>query len=141
MTSTIRIGTRHSALALAQTELVAQQLRAAGLACELVHVTTVGDRSTAPVAELGVGVFVSALRDALAAGDVDVAVHSYKDLPTAPDPRLVLAAVPPRVSWRDALVAADGLGPGWMPAASFVGTGSRRAKGHREPLRLGFEVV
>ena len=114
MTPTLKIGTRHSALALAQTELVAQRLRAAGMACELVHVTTAGDRSSAPVAELavagaGVGVFVSALRDALAAGEVDVAVHSYKDLPTAPDRRLVLAAIPPREDPRDALVARDGL--------------------------------
>ena len=141
MTSTIRIGTRQSALALAQTELVAQQLRAAGLACELVHVTTVGDRSTAPVAELGVGVFVSALRDALAAGDVDVAVHSYKDLPTAPDPRLVLAAIPPREDPRDALVARDGLVLGELPAGSRVGTGSARRKAQLEALGLGLDVV
>src|SRR6478735_6003639 len=140
MTSTIRIGTRHSALALAQTELVAQRLRAAGLECELVHVTTVGDRSTAPVAELGVGVFVSALRDALAAGDVDVAVHSYKDLPTAPDPRLVLAAIPPRNDPRDALVARDGLVLGELPAGSLVGTSSPRRAAQLRALGLGLEI-
>jgi hydroxymethylbilane synthase len=138
---TIRIGTRHSALALAQTELVAQRLRAAGLECELVHVTTVGDRSSAPVAELGVGVFVSALRDALAAGEVDVAVHSYKDLPTAPDRRLVLAAIPPREDPRDALVARDGLVLGELPAGSRVGTGSARRKAQLEALGLGLDVV
>ena len=88
----LRIGTRPSALALAQSTQIADRLRSAGHECELVEVSTKGDRSSAPVAELGVGVFVSALRDALAAGEVDVAVHSYKDLPTAPDPR-------PRQSW------------------------------------------
>jgi hydroxymethylbilane synthase len=137
----IRIGTRPSALAVAQTELVAQRLRAAGLTCELVHVTTAGDRSSAPVAELGVGVFVSGLRDALAAGTVDVAVHSYKDLPTAPDPRLVLAAVPSREDPRDALVARDGLVLGELPAGSRVGTGSARRKAQLEALGLGLDVV
>jgi len=65
-------------------------------ACELVEVSTAGDRSSAPVIELGVGVFVSALRDALVAGEVDIAVHSYKDLPTAPAEGFVVAAVPVR---------------------------------------------
>lgn len=137
----VRIGTRHSALALAQTKLVAQRLRAAGLVCELVHVTTTGDRSSAPVAELGVGVFVSALRDALAADEVDIAVHSYKDLPSAPDPRLVLAAVPSREDPRDALVARDGLVLGELPAGSRVGTGSARRKAQLEALGLGLVVV
>jgi hydroxymethylbilane synthase len=140
-TPAVRIGTRPSALAVAQTELVAQRLRAAGLTCELVHVTTAGDRSSAPVAELGVGVFVSGLRDALAAGTVDVAVHSYKDLPTAPDPRLVLAAVPSREDPRDALVARDGLVLGELPAGSRVGTGSARRKAQLEALGLGLDVV
>jgi hydroxymethylbilane synthase len=138
---TLRIGTRASALAVAQAEQVAQRLRAAGHACELVHVSTPGDRSSAPVAQLGVGVFVSALRDALAAGTIDLAVHSYKDLPTAPDPRLVLAAVPPREDPRDALVARDGLVLGELPAGSRVGTGSARRKAQLEALGLGLDVV
>src|SRR3954467_8669283 len=138
---TTRIGTRHSALALAQTELVAQRLRAAGLECELVHITTTGDRSSAPVVELGVGVFVSALRDALAAGEVAAAVHSYKDLPTAPDPRLVLAAIPPREDPRDALVARDGLVLGELPSGSTVGTGSPRRAAQLEALGLGLTIV
>ncbi len=142
----VRIGTRPSALAVAQTEQVAQRLRAAGHACELVHVSTTGDRSSAPIAQLaeagaGVGVFVSALRDALAAGTVDVAVHSYKDLPTAPDPRLVLAAVPSREDPRDALVARDGLVLGELPVGSRVGTGSARRKAQLEALGLGLDVV
>jgi len=99
---TIRIGTRGSALALAQTGTVAAQLEAAGAKVEIITVLTPGDKSSAPIAEIGVGVFTSALRDALADHTVDVAVHSYKDLPTAPDPRLSLAAVPPRQDpdWR-----------------------------------------
>jgi hydroxymethylbilane synthase len=137
----IRIGTRPSALATAQTGLVAERLRAAGHAAELVEITTSGDRSTAPVAELGVGVFVSALREALVRGDVDVAVHSYKDLPTAPDPRLHLAAVPPREDPRDALVARDGMVLGELPPGARIGTGSPRRKAQLDALGLGLEVV
>ena len=137
----LRIGTRPSALAVAQSGLVAERVRAAGRAAELVEIATPGDRSTAPVAQLGVGVFVSALRDALAAGAVDVAVHSYKDLPTAPDPRLVLAAVPPREDPRDALVARDGLVLGALPPGARVGTGSPRRTAQLRALGLGLEVV
>jgi hydroxymethylbilane synthase len=138
---TLRIGTRPSPLALAQTTLVAERLRSAGHAVELVEVATSGDRSTAPVAELGVGVFVSVLREALANGQVDVAVHSYKDLPTAPDPRLHLAAVPPRDDPRDALVARDGMVLGELPPGARVGTGSARRRAQLDALGLGLEVV
>ncbi|GAA4299567.1 hypothetical protein GCM10023148_57720 [Actinokineospora soli] len=100
---TLRIGTRGSALALAQTGTIADALERAGARVEIITVKTPGDLSSAPIAEIGVGVFTSALRDALADGTVDVAVHSYKDLPTAPDPRLSLAAVPLRADPRDAL--------------------------------------
>jgi hydroxymethylbilane synthase len=137
----LRVGTRPSALAKAQTGIVADRLRAAGHACELVEISTSGDRSSAPVAQLGVGVFVSALRDALARGDIDVAVHSYKDLPTAPDPRLVLAAVPPREDPRDALVARDRLVLGELPPGSRIGTGSPRRTAQLDALGLGLEVV
>jgi hydroxymethylbilane synthase len=137
----LRIGTRPSALALAQSGLVADRLRAAGRPCELVEIRTPGDRSTAPVPELGVGVFVSALRDALAAGEVDVAVHSYKDLPTAPDRRLALAAVPIREDPRDALVARDGMVLGELPPGATVGTGSPRRTAQLEALGLGLRVV
>ncbi|MCO1656765.1 hydroxymethylbilane synthase [Pseudonocardia humida] len=140
-TPPLRVGTRPSALAMAQSGLVADRLRAAGHPCELVEVSTRGDRSSAPVAELGVGVFVSALRDALARGDVDVAVHSYKDLPTAPDARLTLAAVPGREDPRDALVARDGLVLGELPTGATVGTGSPRRKAQLDALGLGLEVV
>jgi hydroxymethylbilane synthase len=141
MTGPLRIGTRPSALAVAQSELVAARLRAAGHPAELVTVSTHGDRSAAPIPTLGVGVFVSQLRDALAAGEVDVAVHSYKDLPTAPDPRLVLAAVPVREDPRDALVARDGKVLGELPAGATVGTGSPRRIAQLEALGLGLVPV
>ncbi|MGM1062556.1 hydroxymethylbilane synthase [Saccharothrix sp. Mg75] len=141
MNRTLRIGTRGSALALAQTGHVADALRAAGADVEIVTVSTPGDRSDAPIAEIGVGVFTSALRDALANGEVDVAVHSYKDLPTAPDHRLSLAAVPPREDPRDALVARDGLTLGELPPGARVGTGSPRRAAQLEALGLGIEVV
>nr|WP_275403973.1 hydroxymethylbilane synthase [Pseudonocardia acidicola] len=137
----MRVGTRPSALAMAQAGTIAELIRAAGRPAELVPVSTPGDRSQAPVVELGVGVFVSALRDALAAGEVDVAVHSYKDLPTAPDPRLVLAAVPSREDPRDALVARDGRVLGELAAGSTVGTGSPRRAAQLEALGLGLQVV
>ncbi|CCH35301.1 hydroxymethylbilane synthase [Actinosynnema sp. NPDC047251] len=141
MNRTLRIGTRGSALALAQTGHVADALRAAGADVEIVTISTPGDRSSAPIAEIGVGVFTSALRDALANGEIDVAVHSYKDLPTARDPRLSLAAVPPREDPRDALVARDGLTLGELPTGSTVGTGSPRRAAQLAALGLGLDVV
>ncbi len=141
MSRAIRIGTRGSALALAQTGTVAERLEQAGAKVELVTVVTPGDRSSAPIAEIGVGVFTSALRDALADGTVDVAVHSYKDLPTKPDPRLSLAAVPPRADPRDALVARNGLTLGELPAGSRIGTGSPRRAAQIQALGLGLRIV
>ncbi|GHE97994.1 porphobilinogen deaminase [Amycolatopsis deserti] len=141
MTRTIRIGTRGSALALTQTGTVADALRKAGQEVEIVTVSTPGDRSTAPIAEIGVGVFTSALREALLNKQVDVAVHSYKDLPTAPERGIVLAAVPPREDPRDALIARDGLTLGELPSGSRIGTGSPRRTAQLRALGLGFEVV
>lgn len=141
MTPVLRVGTRPSALAVAQSGTVAERLRAAGHPAELVEISTTGDHSSAPVAELGVGVFVAKLREALLRGEVDVAVHSYKDLPTAMDPRLRLAAVPSREDPRDALVARDGKVLGELPAGSRVGTGSPRRRAQLEALGLGLEVV
>ncbi|ONI82468.1 hydroxymethylbilane synthase [Saccharothrix sp. ALI-22-I] len=141
MNRTLRIGTRGSALALAQTGHVADALREAGADVEIITISTPGDRSSAPIAEIGIGVFTSALRDALANGEIDVAVHSYKDLPTARDPRLSLAAVPPREDPRDALVARDGLTLGELPTGSKVGTGSPRRAAQLNALGLGIEVV
>ena len=112
----LRIGTRGSLLALTQAGTVRDAIAAGGTPAELVVVRTAGDTSDAPVQQIGVGVFTAALREALARGDVDVAVHSYKDLPTAPDARLTVAAVPVREDTRDALVARDGMVLGELPA-------------------------
>ncbi len=139
----VRIGTRASALARAQSTVVADRLAAASARLvQLVHVTTRGDVDRGPLRDIGgTGVFTSALRDALLAGDVDVAVHSLKDLPTAPAPGLVLAAVPPRDDPRDVVVARAGLTLGELPTGSTVGTGSPRRAAQLRALGLGLEVV
>jgi hydroxymethylbilane synthase len=138
----LRLGTRGSALALAQANAVAEALRRrTGEAVELVEIVTAGDRSSAPVQRLGVGVFVSALRDALAAKEVDVAVHSYKDLPTAPADGLVVAAVPPREDPRDALVARGGRSLAELPAGARIGTGALRRIAQLLALGRGLSCV
>jgi len=138
----LRLGTRGSALALAQSGHVADAIRrASGIEVELVEVVTPGDRSSAPVAQLGVGVFVSALRDALLAKEIDVAVHSYKDLPTAPADGLTIAAVPVREDPRDALVARDGLTLTTLPPGARVGTGAIRRIAALKSLGLDIETV
>ncbi|MGY1843512.1 hydroxymethylbilane synthase [Modestobacter sp. SYSU DS0875] len=139
----LRLGTRASQLALTQSSHVADALTAAtGVPVELVHVSTYGDRSTEAISQLGgTGVFVAALREALLRGEVDVAVHSYKDLPTAPAPGLTLAAVPPREDARDALVARDGLTLGELPPGARVGTGAPRRMAQLRALGLGLDVV
>jgi hydroxymethylbilane synthase len=138
--SVIRIGTRGSLLATTQAGHVRDALLAAGHPCELVIVSTDGDRSSAPIAEIGVGVFTAALREAIAAGVVDVAVHSYKDLPTAADERFVIAAIPAREDPRDALVARDGLVLGELPPGSVIGTSSPRREAQLRALGLGLEI-
>jgi hydroxymethylbilane synthase len=139
---TLRLGTRASALALAQSRLVAAAVSAAtGQDVELVEVVTAGDRSTAPVSQLGVGVFVSALRDALLAKEIDFAVHSYKDLPTGLPEGLAIAAVPVREDPRDALVARDGLTLTELPAGARVGTGAVRRVAQLHALGLPVETV
>ncbi|PRY59326.1 hydroxymethylbilane synthase [Knoellia remsis] len=139
---TLRLGTRRSALATTQSTWVADRLRGLGHDVELVEITTEGDRDrTTPLASLGgTGVFVSALREALRVGRVDLAVHSLKDLPTTPEDDLVVAAIPSREDPRDALVARDGLTLGELPAGSTVGTGSPRRRAQLEALGLGLEV-
>jgi hydroxymethylbilane synthase len=140
MTDVIRIGTRGSLLATTQAGTIRDALIARGHAAELVVVSTAGDRSSAPISELGVGVFTAALREAIADGRVDVAVHSYKDLPTADDPRFAIAAIPPRADARDALVARDGLVLGELPAGSVIGTSSVRRAAQLKALGLGLEI-
>jgi hydroxymethylbilane synthase len=139
----LRLGTRKSALALAQSTLVADAIRlATGREVELVHVTTEGDVSRESLASLGgTGVFVSALRDALLMGEIDLAVHSLKDLPTAELPELELIAVPERADARDALVARDGLTLESLPAGATVGTGSPRRAAQLKAMRPDLDVV
>jgi hydroxymethylbilane synthase len=143
VTATLRLGTRASELARTQSQSVADAISAAtGTPVELVPIVTEGDRSDAAIAQLGgTGVFVTALREALLAGAVDLAVHSYKDLPTAPEPRLTIAAVPAREDPRDALVARDGLTLGELPSGSRVGTGAPRRVAQLRALGLGLDVV
>ena len=133
----MRLGTRGSALALAQATPVAERLGA-----ELVTISSEGDRSAAPLAEIGgTGVFASALREALLAGEVDAVVHSLKDLPTAPYPGLALGAVPKRADARDGLCARDGLTLQTLPEGARVGTGSPRRAAQLRQARPDLEVV
>ncbi|GAB2971422.1 hydroxymethylbilane synthase [Nocardioides montaniterrae] len=140
----LRIGTRASALATTQTGHVAAALRELGVETTLVEISTDGDRSQAagtPVAgSSSTGIFVSALRDALLSGDVDLAVHSLKDLPTYPEQGIALAAIPVREDPRDVIVARDGLTLGELPAGSVVGTGSPRRVAQLNALGLGVEA-
>ncbi|WP_327354260.1 hydroxymethylbilane synthase [Streptomyces sp. NBC_01304] len=124
----LRLGTRRSKLAMSQSGHVADAVRQlTGREVELVEITTYGDTSKEHLAQIGgTGVFVTALRDALLRGDVDFAVHSLKDLPTAQPDDLVVAAMPPREDPRDALVARDGLTFAELPDGARVGTGSPR---------------
>jgi hydroxymethylbilane synthase len=144
----LRLGTRRSALATAQSRWVADRVEAAAAAAgtpvtvELVELTTHGDVSGAPLSSFGgVGVFVSRLREALLGGEVDIAVHSLKDLPTAPPTGLLLAAVPTREDPRDVLVARDRLTLGELPSGSRIGTGSPRRAAQLRALGLGLDVV
>jgi hydroxymethylbilane synthase len=139
----VRIGTRASTLALAQSRWVSERLSTAlGRVVELVEITTEGDQVATPLAQLGgTGVFVSALREALVDGRIDVAVHSLKDLPTAPIAGIALVAVPEREDPRDVVVARDGLTLGELPVGSRVGTGSPRRSAQLRALGLGLEIV
>ncbi|MFI0243005.1 hydroxymethylbilane synthase [Streptomyces sp. NPDC016845] len=124
----LRLGTRRSKLAMSQSGHVAEAVRQlTGREVELVEITTYGDTSREHLAQIGgTGVFVTALRDALGRGEIDFAVHSLKDLPTAQPEGLTLAAVPVREDPRDALVARDGLTFTELPAGARIGTGSPR---------------
>lgn len=143
---TLRLGTRRSPLAMAQSGMVAGAVTAAtGRAVELVEITTYGDTSQAtnePLAQIGgTGVFVNALREALLREDVDFAVHSLKDLPTAAPEHLALAAVPEREDVRDVLVARDGRKLADLPAGARIGTGSPRRAAQLRLLRPDLDIV
>ena len=143
---TLRIGTRGSALAVAQSTTIAEQMAAAtGEQVELVRVHTEGDRSQGTGESLstlgGTGVFASALRESLLAGECDALVHSLKDLPTAKHPGLVIAATPARADARDALCARDGLTLETLPQGARVGTGSPRRMAQLRARRPDLDVL
>ncbi len=124
----LRLGTRRSPMAVAQSQLVGRAITArTGREVELVGIDSAGDKSRELLTQIGgTGVFVSALRSSLLAGEVDIAVHSLKDLPVLPADGIVLAAVPGRDDPRDALVGRDGAKLADLPAGARVGTGSPR---------------
>ena len=137
----LRLGTRGSRLALKQSRIVADRLRDRGVTVELVTIVADGDLR-APDAPIGEGIFVTALERALVAGEIDLAVHSAKDLPLDEDPRLTIVAYPERADPRDALVTrgrATSLAD--LPRGATVGTDSPRRGGFVRALRPDLEVV
>ena len=134
-----KIGTRGSHLATTQTGHVRDALGEHGHPAELQIVTTPGDLSQAPVERIGVGVFTSALRDALFNGEVDIAVHSFKDLPTADEPRAHMI-IPTREDSREALIARDGLTLAELPEGSRVGTSAPRRISQLKAVRPDLDI-
>lgn len=128
MSTPIRLGTRRSALAQAQSGHVAAALeKVTGRAVELVPITSEGDTNRASLSQIGgLGVFATRLREALLAGECDFLVHSLKDLPTAVPDGLTIAATPVREDARDVVITRDGIPLHELPAGSRVGTGSPR---------------
>ncbi|MDQ5975965.1 MAG: hydroxymethylbilane synthase, partial [Actinomycetota bacterium] len=141
MTAPLRLGTRASALALAQSGHVADALRRLGVAVEVVPLSTPGDGESAPLAgRAHEGIFVSSVRDALIDGAIDLAVHSYKDVPTDPADGLVVAAVPEREDPRDTVVS-RGPGLAALPAGAIVGTCSVRRAAWVHRVRPDLQVA
>jgi hydroxymethylbilane synthase len=140
----LRLGTRGSRLALVQVGLVLARLRQAhpDLAVEVVEITTRGDadQDTPLASGSGAGWFTSAIQRALLAGEVDLAVHSYKDLPTARPGGLVIAAVPGREDARDALVSRNAVPLGRLKKGAVVGTGSPRREAQLRELRPDLDI-
>jgi hydroxymethylbilane synthase len=138
---TIRLGTRGSRLALVQSELVAARLREQGHEVELVPIVTEGDVRPVDMSP-GEGVFVAAIARALLAGEVDVAVHSAKDVPLEEEPGLMIAAYPERADPRDVLITRDGGGSlSSLPRGAIVGTDSPRRTGFLLAARPDLKVV
>lgn len=137
----LRIGTRHSPLALWQAHWVADQLNSAGHQVELVKITTTGDTTTTPLGHGGgVGLFTKEIQKALLDGRCDIAVHSLKDLPTQPIPGLALAAVPKRESPNDCLISTKYKSLSDLPQNARVGTGSPRRKAQLLHLRPDLDL-
>lgn len=147
MAEPIRLGTRRSTLATTQSQMVADELaELTGRPVELVLITTQGDILTGPLANLGgTGVFVSAVREELLAGTVDLVVHSLKDLPTELQENVTLAAIPKREDAHDALCTKGGTEGGQklaeLPLGAVVGTGSPRRRAQLRHARPDLELV
>lgn len=141
--STLRLGSRRSPMAVVQSSQVADAItELTGRQVEIVGITSVGDVSRGQLTQIGgTGVFVSALRSALLAGDVDFVVHSMKDLPTGAAEGIALAAVPARDDPRDALAAAGGAKLADLPRGAQVGTGSPRRAAQLLMLRADLRPV
>ena len=142
--SPVRVGTRGSALALRQTELVVDLLREAhpNLSFEPVVVRTQGDaNATAPLAGMGLGVFVKEIEQQLLSGEIDLAVHSLKDMPTQLPEGLTIGAVLEREDPRDVQVNRWGVTLGEIPANSRIGTSSPRRQAQLRRLHPGLTVV
>lgn len=136
---TFKIGTRGSQLATTQSGHVQDWLAEHGYEAELTIVTTAGDVNMAPVERIGVGVFTQALREHLYAGHCDIAVHSFKDLPSAKDERFELI-VPQREDPRDCLIARDGLTLEDLPEGAKVGTGAPRRISQLKAIRPDLDI-
>lgn len=139
----IRIGTRGSLLAMAQSRLVADALRRVhgDVRVELVPIVTGGDRCCGPLAAVGgKGLFTAELEDALRSGAIDLAVHSAKDLPVDMPDEFVIAAVPERADPRDAIISRCG-GLENLPTCARVGTGSIRRRAQLLAVRSDLEIV
>lgn len=135
----LRIGTRGSKLATTQAGHMRDALIAAGYDAELTIITTAGDVNMAPVERIGVGVFTQALRDAMDKDECDIAVHSFKDLPTAPMEQFHLV-VPVREDNREALIARDGLTLKTLPEGAKVGTSAPRRISQLRALRPDLDI-
>lgn len=138
----IILGTRGSELAKTQSLAVARLLEAQGLDVELKIIQTKGDISTRSLVELGgIGVFAAALRTALLHKECDIAVHSFKDLPTAAIPGLAIGAVPAGAAPSDVLCARDSLSLAELPKNSLIGTGSPRRAAQIRAIRPDLQIV
>jgi hydroxymethylbilane synthase len=139
----LRLGTRRSPMAVTQSQLVGRAItERTGREIELVGIDSVGDKSRELLTQIGgTGVFVSSLRSSLLAGEVDIAVHSLKDLPTGAAAGIVLAAVPPRDDPRDALIGRDGAKLADLRTGARIGTGSPRRAAQLLLLRSDIHPV
>ena len=136
---TLRVATRGSKLAQTQAGNMRDALIDAGYPAELTIVTTAGDLSQAPVERIGVGVFTTAIRQAVFDNEADVAVHSFKDLPTADEPRTHLV-IPAREDRREALIARDGMTLADLPEGAKVGTSAPRRISQLKAMRPDLDI-